>query len=98
LQTIAEAFTITLMTPAEIAYGCKIKYYDRLIQSLSLDRRVKICEMTKDDALLDRAERRELLGYEPDNQPTRVSLNYIDVGLANEYQMSELDAKKKKEA
>ena len=44
--------------------------------------------MTKDDALLSRDERRELLGYEPDGQPTRVSLNYIDATLANEYQMA----------
>jgi len=97
LTVIAEAFTVTLFTPREIIYGCKIKYYDRLVQSLSFDRREKICEMTKDDALLSRPERRELLGYEPDGEPTRVSLNYIDVAIANEYQMSTLDLKQKKE-
>ena len=51
--------------------------------------------MTKDDALLSRDERRELLGYEPDGQPTRVSLNYIDVSIANQYQISSLAQGKK---
>ena len=90
LIEIAEAMKITLFTPREIAYGNKIKYYDRLVQSLSIARRQQIAEFTKDDALLNRSERRELLGYEPDDEPTRVSLNYIDVNIANQYQMSEL--------
>ena len=53
--------------------------------------------MTKEDALLSRAERRELLGYEPDGEPTRVSLNYIDVSIANEYQTGTLTASPKTE-
>lgn len=88
LMSIAEAMKITLFTPRQLAYGHTIKYYDKLVQSLSFERRQQIAELTKDDALLSRDERRELLGYEPDGQPTRVSLNYIDATLANEYQMA----------
>ena len=40
---------------------------------------------------MSRAERRELLGYAPDGQPTRVSLNYIDESIANKYQLAEID-------
>lgn len=90
LIEITEAMKVTLFTPREIAYGNKIKYYDRLVQSLSIARRQQIAEFTKDDALLNRSERRELLGYEPDDEPTRVSLNFIDVNIANQYQMSAL--------
>lgn len=90
LIALAEAMKITLFTPRQLAYGHTIKYYDKLVQSLSFDRRQKIAEMTKDDALLSREERRELLGYEPDGQPTRVSLNYIDATIANQYQMLSL--------
>lgn len=97
LIEIAEAFKITLFTPRQLSYGHTIKYYDRVVQSLSFERRQAIAEMTKDDALLSRDERRELLGYEPDGEPTRVSLNYIDVSIANQYQTMELSKKNKKE-
>ena len=92
LLAIVEAMKIVLFTPRQIAYGHAIKNYDRLVQSLSYQRRQEICEMTKEDALLSRAERRELLGYEPDGEPTRVSLNYIDVSIANKYQTGTLTA------
>lgn len=95
LLSIIEAMSIVLFTPRQVAFGHTIKGYDRLVQSLSFERRQKICEMTKDDALLSRSERRELLGYEPDGEPTRVSLNYIDVNIANQYQMTELSQGKK---
>ena len=95
LVEIAEAMKIVLFTPKQLAFGHTIKYYDKLVQSLSFARRQEIAEMTKDDALLSRDERRELLGYEPDGQPTRVSLNYIDVSIANQYQISSLSQGKK---
>ena len=63
---------------------------DRLVQSLSLARRMEIVKMTQEDALLSRPERRELLGYEPDDQPTRVSLHYIDVSHATDYQLDNI--------
>ncbi len=44
---------------------------------------------------MSRDERRELLGYEPDGQPTRMSLNYIDVTIANNYQLAAITAGKK---
>ena len=87
LMSIAESMKVTLFTPRQLAYGHTIKYYDKLVQSLSFERRQQIAELTKDDALLSRDERRELLGYEPDGQPTRVSLNYINATLADKYQM-----------
>ena len=94
LTEIAEAFKITLFTDRQLAYGHKIKVYDKLVQSLSFARRQEIAKMTQEDALLSRDERRELLGYEPDGQPTRVSLNYVDVSIANDYQMDNLKLKK----
>lgn len=94
LAAIAEAFKITLYTEKQLAYGHKIKYYDRLVQSLSLAKRIDIVKMTQEDALLSRPERRELLGYEPDDQPTRVSLNYIDVSAATQYQLDDIKKKK----
>lgn len=93
LLEIQQAFKIVLFTDRQIQYGHTIKCYDRLIQSLSFNRRQEICEMTRDDALLSRTERRELLGYEPDGEPTRMSLNYIDTSIANEYQLEDVKNK-----
>lgn len=95
LMSICEAMRITLFTPKQLAYGRTIKFYDKIVQSLSFQRRQEIAEMTKEDALLSRDERRELLGYDPDGQPTRVSLNYIDVSIANQYQLTALSQGKK---
>lgn len=93
LISIAKGFTATLFTPGQLAHGHEIRAYDRLTQSLSIERRIKMAELTKDDGLLSADERRELLGYEPNGQPTRVSLNYIDVSIANEYQLTDLKNK-----
>ncbi len=95
LIEIAEAMKITLFTPRQLSYGHRIKFYDKLVQSLSFERRQQIANETKEDALLSRDERRELLGYEPDGQPTRMSLNYIDVTIANKYQLAAITAGKK---
>ena len=58
-MSIAESMKVTLFTPRQLAYGHTIKYYDKLVQSLSFERRQQIAELTKDDALLSRDERRE---------------------------------------
>ncbi|MBQ7977029.1 MAG: phage portal protein [Clostridia bacterium] len=93
LLEIKQAMKIVLFTPRQLSYGHTIKFYDKLVQSLSYDRRQQIAEMTKEDALLSRDERRELLGYEPDGQPTRVSLNFIDTSIANQYQLADISNK-----
>ena len=95
LMTIAEAMKITLFTASQITHGRTIKFYDKVVQSLSFARRLEIAKATQEDALLSRPERRELLGYDPDDEPTRVSLNYIDVSIANTYQLTALSQGKK---
>jgi hypothetical protein len=97
LIAIAQSFTATLLTSEQIRAGHEIKAYDRLTQSLSIAKRIQIAEMTKDDGLLEADERRELLGYEPNGQPTRISLNYIDKDIINEYQLKKAEDSKKDE-
>lgn len=94
IYSIAQGFTAALFTPKELAYGHKIKVYDRLVQNLSFKLRKEIVEMANPSALLDRDEQRELLGYEPDGQPTRVSLNFVNIGIADAYQLSTIKDKK----
>ncbi len=93
LIEITQAMTNVLFTPRQLAYGHRIKFYDKLVQSLSFETRMKIAFEAKDNALLTRNEQRELLGYAPDDYPDVISLNYIDRDIANEYQLSTLKIK-----
>lgn len=97
LMEIAQAMTNVLFTPRQLEYGHRIKYYDRVVQSLSYETRMKIAIETKDNALLSRNEQRELLGYPPDNRPDVISLNYINRDIADQYQLNQLDLKPKDE-
>ena len=83
LTAISQAFTATVFTGNQLTRGHRIRAYDRLVQNLSMERRMEIVRMVKDSALLEADEQRELLGYEPNGQPTRVSLNYVTAEIAN---------------
>lgn len=91
IQSIEQTFTATLFTPRQRSYGHKIKVYDRVIQNLSMARRIEIVTMANPSALLNRDEQRELLGFEPDGGKTMVSLNFIDVNLQSDYQLKNLN-------
>lgn len=88
LVEIAQAMTAVLFTPRQLSYGHKIKYYDRIAQSLSFETRLKMVTDLKDSAVIDRDEQRELIGYEADGKPTPISLNYIDQNYATQYQLA----------
>lgn len=90
-----QAFTPCLYSGNQIAKGHKIKIYDRLIQHLSMQTRLKITELYVPTGYLDEDEARELIGYEPRGRKRNVmSLNYIDVAIASEYQLSAINGKK----
>lgn len=95
LMSIEQGFTAALFTDRERAFGHQIKVYDRMTQNLSFKMRKEIVEMVKDSALLEAYEQRELLGYEPNGQPTRVSLNYVNSDIADAYQLADMKIKAK---
>lgn len=95
LMSIEQGFTASLFTDRERAFGHQIKVYDRMTQNLSFKMRKEIVEMVKDSALLEAYEQRELLGYEPNGQPTRVSLNYVNSDIADAYQLADMKIKAK---
>lgn len=88
-KELAETFTVRLFTKKQLKEGYRIQVYDRFVQSLSFATRLKIVEMVNPSNLLNRSEQRELLGYEPDNGPDRVSLNYINASIADAYQLKQ---------
>ncbi len=90
LLALTQAFNVVLLTPEERLDGKRIKSYDRRVQSLSIATRMRLLELAMPSALLDRAEQRELIGYQPDGGPERSSLNWIENTIANEYQLQKI--------
>ena len=97
-QTCIEDFIIQFQQAAtaccypktKIEQGYGVKVYDRLIQNMSMDKRLKIVELMGPPGDISHDERRELVGYEPDGGPNRVSLNFVDASIANQYQSKSL--------
>lgn len=87
ILSFKSAIDSVLYTPQALKKGYQVKVYDRKAQSLSLATRISILEKVMPSALLSRAEQRELLGYEPDGEPDRVSLNWIETSIATNYQL-----------
>jgi len=94
LISISQCFTNSLFSSRELALGHRIKVYDRLVQNLSFEKRMKIVDITLPSGLLHRDEARELLGYEPDDEEDRVSLNWIAKSITSDYQLNEIKNKK----
>lgn len=95
LMSIEQGFTAALYTDRQRSFGHCVKVYDRRVQNLSFKMRKEIVEMVKDSALLEGYEQRELLGYEPNGQPTRVSLNFVNADIADAYQLADMKHKAK---
>ncbi len=88
LMSITQAFTATVFTKNQRTRGHKIKAYDRLVQNMSMETRLKIVELFREPGTLSADEQRELAGFEPNGKPTRVSLNYVDEAIINAYQLN----------
>ncbi|WMJ23464.1 phage portal protein [Paludicola sp. MB14-C6] len=86
-----QAFSYCCFDDEQQNEGKKIKIYDRLVQHLSMETRLKISELYVPTGYIDEDEARELIGYEPKGRSrTVVSLNYVDIAIANEYQLNSM--------
>lgn len=91
LIRLGQAFSKTLFTQRELDVGNEICLYQRLMMYLSTKSKLELLKTTGEQGLLSDDQKLSLLGYPPleDGSGKRrtMSLNYIDVSLANEYQM-----------
>lgn len=94
---IEQAATSVLFTEFEIAHGNEIKIYDKLVQNLPMKTRLEMIKLMGPSGYLSRAEQRELLGYEPDGKEDRVSLNYVNEGNLDKYQLTKKKSSKEDE-
>lgn len=93
--SLGQAFSKTLFTQREIDVGNEIVFYHKDMMYLSTQTKLELLKTVGEQGLLSDDEKLALLGYPPlaDGSGSRrtMSLNYIDVNLANAYQLGNLN-------
>lgn len=86
---LEQAFTARCFTQREQDIGHRLKVYDRYVQHLSMETRLKMIELGAPMGTFGKDEIRELMGYEPRGDDTVMqSLNWIATDLAGQYQLA----------
>jgi len=86
---LGQAFSKTLFTDRELDVGNEIVFYHKDVMYLSTNAKLNLLKTAGEQGLLTDNQKLAILGYPPieDGERRTVSLNYIDVNLANAYQM-----------
>lgn len=87
--SLGQAFSKALFTRRELDVGNEIVFYHRDAMYMSTRTRLEIIKVMGEQGLLTDDQKLKIMGYPPipgGNRRT-MSLNYIDVNLANEYQL-----------
>lgn len=93
---LGQAFTKALFTPREQDVGNEIMFYQTNLNYLSIKSKIDLLKIMGDQGLLKDDQKLALFGYPPlddgtGDRRTR-SLNYIDVTLADQYQLDRAKA------
>lgn len=90
LISLGQAFSKTIFTSRELDVGNEIIFYQREMMYLSTNAKMNLLKTAGEQGLLTDNQKLALLGYPPipGGEKRTMSLNYIDVNLANAYQMS----------
>jgi hypothetical protein len=92
LISLGQAFSKTIFTARELDVGNEIVFYGHNMNYLSTKSKTDLLKIVGEQGLLTDDQKLGLLGYPPLEDGTgnrrTMSLNYIDVSLANEYQMT----------
>ncbi|GAA0313752.1 hypothetical protein GCM10008967_00300 [Bacillus carboniphilus] len=89
ILSFAQAFSKTLFSQRELDFGNEIVFYQKNMMYLSTNAKLNLLKTAGEQGLLSDNQKLALLGYPPipDGDRRTMSLNYIDVSLANAYQM-----------
>lgn len=87
--SFGQAFTKTLFTAREIAFGNEVVFYHRNMMYLSTKSKLELLKTAGEQGLLTDNQKLAILGYPPlaDGNRRTISLNYISVEIADEYQL-----------
>lgn len=88
--SLGQAFSKTIFTNRELEFGNEIVFYHKDMMYLSTSSKLELLKTVGEQGLLTDNQKLAILGYPPiDGGDKRtMSLNYIDVELANTYQMN----------
>ena len=96
LITMGQAFTKALFSQREIDLGNKIVFYKKDMGYLNPKDKLELIKISGEQGLLKLDQKLAILGYPPiggeEGAVRTISLNNIDVKLANEYQMAKAKA------
>lgn len=90
LMSLAQAITRTVFTPTEYAFGNSIRIYPEELIFLSTAQKLEFVKMVGERGALTNNKILQLFGLPPyEGGDVRLqSLNYVDVEIANEYQLA----------
>lgn len=87
--SFSQAFTKVLFTDTERSYGNKIKFYPKDLIFMSVDQTLQMVTLLSNTGALYENEKRVAFGLRPLPElvgKRYMSLNYVDVNIANQYQ------------
>ena len=90
--SISQAFTKTLFTDRERSYGNKVIFYPKDLVFMSVSETLEMIRLLGDSGAMFENEKRVALGLKPLPEldgVRKASLNYVDVEIANQYQMQD---------
>jgi HK97 family phage portal protein len=90
INSLTQVFTKNLFSLRELQFGNKVIFYANNLLYMALDKRVALGELLGNRGALTNNELLALFGYPPyeAGNVRLMSLNYVDVSIANQYQMS----------
>ena len=87
---LSQAFTKKMFTPRQLSFGNKIQFYPKDCVFMSVAETLEMIRLLGDSGSLYENEKRVFLGLPPLPElegVRKMSLNYVDVDIANEYQI-----------
>jgi len=88
--SLNQVFTKALFSQRELSFGNKIVFYANNLLSMSIERRVAVGDILGNRGALTNNKLLELFGYPPyeGGDVRLMSLNYVNVDIANQYQLN----------
>ena len=89
---ISQAFTKTIFTDRERSYGNEVLFYPKDLVFMSVSETLEMIRLLGDSGAMFENEKRVALGLKPLPEldgVRKASLNYVDVEIANQYQMQD---------
>ena len=95
--SLGQAFSKTIFTPRELDVGNEIVFYPQKLLFTNTKNKIAVADILGNRGALRNNDLLDLFGYPPyeGGQVRNMNLNYIDVSIANEYQLKRAGMKEK---